>query len=177
VDRIARQARRPGGLGLRSNDETAGSEALERPFPAFYAEAEPILRVAFAARYGVDRGAEATAEALAYAWQHWARVSEMEHPVAYLFRAGQSRSRRIRRPSALFPPPSAEVGPGFEPGLPSALALLTERQRVCVVLAHGYGLAHTEIGRMLEIAPSSVQNHIERAMTKPRDALEVTRDV
>jgi hypothetical protein len=84
VDRIEVGARGSGGVGLGSNDETAGGEASQRAFPAFYAEAEPILRVAFAARYGVDRGAEATAEALAYAWQHWARVSEMEHPVAYL---------------------------------------------------------------------------------------------
>ncbi len=163
-------------MGVRSNDEAVGNEATERSFPTFYAEAEPVLRVAFAARYGVDRGAEAAAEALAYAWQEWARVREMEHPIAYLFRAGQSRSRRIRRPSALFPQPSADVGPAYEPGLPSALALLTERQRVCVVLAHGYGLAHSEIARMLEIAPSSVQSHVERAMAKLRDALEESHD-
>jgi DNA-directed RNA polymerase specialized sigma24 family protein len=46
-------------------------------FPAFFAETEPRLRRALVAAYGPQRGREAAAEALAYAWQHWDRVGGM----------------------------------------------------------------------------------------------------
>jgi len=35
-----------------------------------------------------------TAEALAYAWENWDRLSSMKNPVGYLYRVGQSRARR-----------------------------------------------------------------------------------
>ena len=53
------------------------------------------------------------------------------------------------------------------------MAALSEHQRVAVVLAHGYGWTHRELGELLGISPSSVQNHVERAMTKLQAALEV----
>ena len=53
--------------------------------------------------YGADMGREATAEAMAWAYEHWDRVGPMEHQVAYLFRVGQSRTRRLRRRRVVFP--------------------------------------------------------------------------
>ena len=66
-------------------------------FVDFVAVTEPRLRNAFAAKYGITDGSEATAEALAYAWEHWSRVREMDSPVGYLYRVGRSRTRGIRR--------------------------------------------------------------------------------
>jgi hypothetical protein len=47
------------------------SEAGGEGFAEFFAIAEPKLRRALVAAYGVDRGREAAAEALTYAWEHW----------------------------------------------------------------------------------------------------------
>jgi RNA polymerase sigma factor (sigma-70 family) len=63
--------------------------------------------------------------------------------------------------------------PWIEPALPIALESLSEHQRLAVVLAHGFGWTHREIGELLDVSPSTVQNHIERAMVKLRAALEV----
>jgi DNA-directed RNA polymerase specialized sigma24 family protein len=142
-------------------------------FEAFYRDAEPRLRRALVAALGPEPGREAAAEALAYACEHWERVRGIDKPVGYLYRVGQSRSRSRREP-VVFPVP-AEVGmPWVEPGLAGALAALSEHQRVAVVLAHGFGWTHREVGDVLGVAPSTVQNHVERGLANLRAALEVS---
>ena len=142
-------------------------------FEAFYRDAEPKLRRALVAALGSEPGREAAAEALAYACEHWERVRGMDKPVGYLYRVGQTRSRSRREPVG-FPVP-AEVGmPWVEPGLAGALAALSEHQRVAVVLAHGFGWTHREVGDVLGVAPSTVQNHVERGLANLRAALEVS---
>ena len=142
-------------------------------FEAFYRDAEPKLRRALVAALGPEPGREAAAEALAYACEHWERVRGMDKPVGYLYRVGQTRSRSRREPVG-FPVP-AEVGmPWVEPGLAGALAALSEHQRVAVVLAHGFGWTHREVGDVLGVAPSTVQNHVERGLANLRAALEVS---
>ena len=70
-------------------------------FTEFCYEVQPKLRHAFAARFGQVDGADATAEALAYAWEHWERVKAMDNPAGYLYRVGASKTRRIRRATPL----------------------------------------------------------------------------
>ena len=142
-------------------------------FAAFFAAAEPRLRRALVASYGADRGGDAASEALMYGWQHWDRVREMENPVGYLFRVGQSRSRQRLRPE--WPASTAVEGSPdwFEPGLPDALRLLSERERLAVVLVEGYGWRQREVAELADISPSSVQSYLERGLTKLRDALGV----
>ena len=71
---------------------------------SFVATVEPTLRRALVAVYGVELGREATADALAWAWQHWSRVRGMKNPAGYLWRVGQtsvrSATRRRRRSAA-----------------------------------------------------------------------------
>jgi RNA polymerase sigma-70 factor (ECF subfamily) len=71
-------------------------------FEVFAGTARSRLRTVLVAHYGTEIGADATAEALAYAWQHWPRVGAMDNPVGYLYRVGQSAAqaelRRGRRP-------------------------------------------------------------------------------
>jgi hypothetical protein len=88
---------RPGASG----DEDDGRRNEE--FTAFVAEHEPRLRRAFVAVYGGYRGREATAEALAYAWEHWNRLSGMENVPGYLYRVGQSRTKDRRAALAFAP--------------------------------------------------------------------------
>jgi RNA polymerase sigma factor (sigma-70 family) len=66
--------------------------------------------------------------------------------------------------------------PLIEPGLLDALRALTEHQRVAVLLVHGYGWTHREAADLLGIRPSSLRNHLRRALTHLRAALEVDID-
>ncbi|MDA4133040.1 MAG: hypothetical protein OK454_07950, partial [Thaumarchaeota archaeon] len=68
-------------------------EDREVMFRAFVGNLEPRLRRALIAAYGYERGREATAEALAYAWEHWDKVKSLENPAGLLFRVGQSKTR------------------------------------------------------------------------------------
>src|SRR5207248_2212986 len=129
---------------------------------ALIGELRPRLARALLAAYGPDRGHEALAEALGYAWEHFGEIRLMANPAGYLYRVGQSRSRPRRRPGAAAFPSPAEAGvPWVEPSLPAALETLTEHQRVAVVLVHGYAWTHREVADLLGIAPTTVQNHVE----------------
>lgn len=74
---------------------SAESSAVEL-FADFVATAEPRLRQAPVSAYGTDVGREATAEALLYGWENWDRVGRMDSPLGYLYRVGQTKSRRLR---------------------------------------------------------------------------------
>ena len=137
-------------------------------------ENEPKLRRALVARYGAEIGREATAEALAYGWEHWGRVSAMDNPVGYLYRVGQSRSRRYRPKRAVFAPLDDRSLPWVEPGLAPALKELPSRQREVVVLVYGFGYTHAEVAELLHLSRSTVQNHVERGLKKLRRRLEVS---
>lgn len=58
---------------------------------------EERLFVAFTARLGPDLGREVTAEAMAWAWEHRTKLESMKNPAGYLFRVGQSKSRKFLR--------------------------------------------------------------------------------
>jgi DNA-directed RNA polymerase specialized sigma24 family protein len=142
-------------------------------FEAFMLATEQPLRRALVAAYGYEDGREAAAEALAYAWEHWARVRQMPNAAGYLFRVGQSsaaRGRRWRRPLPLLTLPAGSEH-SFEPGLSAALASLPERQRVAVVLVHGFGYTLREVAGLTGVKITTVQNHLERGLRRLRDRL------
>jgi DNA-directed RNA polymerase specialized sigma24 family protein len=147
-------------------------------FEEFVLVTEPPLRRALVAAYGYEDGREAAAEALAYAWEHWARVQQMPNAAGYLFRVGRTSAARGRRwtrrpPPLLAAPSPAENDHGFEPGLPAALAALSERQRIAVVLVHGFGYPLREVAGLTGVKVTTVQNHLERGLRKLRDRLGV----
>jgi len=55
-----------------------------------------------------------------------------------------------------------------EPGLPGALAALTQRQRSVVVLVHCFEWTLTEVADLLGLSKTTVQNHLERGMASLR---------
>ena len=144
--------------------------AEESDFEAFVGEVEPRLRRAFLAAYGAERGREATAEALAWAWEHWRRVRGMRNAAGYLYRVGQSRTRPRRR--AFMEAPLAAGEPWIEPALPGALLALSEGQRTAVVLVHGFGWSLREVAELTGVRRTTVQNHLERGLARLRVALE-----
>ena len=118
---------------------------------------------------------EAAAEALGWAWAHWGRVQAMSNPVGYLYRVGQSRTRRRREPFVAPDVGSPEL-PWGEPGLATAMADLTEPQRVAVLLVHGFGWTTAEVAEVLGVKATTVQTHVARAIERLRAALEVEHE-
>lgn len=149
-----------------------GDGATER-FNAFVENSGARLRQAFLSMYGPDVGAEVTAEALAYAWENWARLERMENPAGYLYRVGQSKARRYHRRPTRLPPVPEVFQPWIEPKLPSVLAGLPERQRLAVLLCHGFEWTLAEAGALMGVNPSTVQRHLDRGLAKLRRQLGV----
>jgi DNA-directed RNA polymerase specialized sigma24 family protein len=145
-------------------------------FTRFVHEVEPPLRHALTASLGQERGREATAEALAWAWEHSDQALGLEHPVGYLFRVGKSCVRVRRRFRPLFDPvPNGDL-PHVEPGLPTAMRALSEQQRVAVVLVHAYGWDRKETAHLLGTSVSTLDTHLNRGLEKLRAALGVELD-
>jgi RNA polymerase sigma factor (sigma-70 family) len=149
----------------------------ERAFTRFVKETEPKLSYALAAAYGPEIGSEATSEALVHAWEHWSKIRDMDNPTGYLYRVGQSKSRRFFRPRVAFPPRQPADESGFEPKLPVALESLTKSQRVAVVLVHALGWSERETADLMGVSRATVRTHVERALVRLRTAMEVQVDV
>lgn len=155
--------RSSGGVGWRS--VTADG------FEDFVVRFEPKLHAAFIARYGHDSGREATAVALAYAWEHWDRVHSMENPVGYLFRVGQTSLRQTRVPVTYLPP--SEDFALTEPKLLPALARLPKQQRISLILTQVEGWKLREVAELLKVSVPTVQKHVERGLASLRRSLGV----
>ncbi len=143
-------------------------------FVEFVHAAEPGLRQALTALCGVEDARDAVADGLAYAWQHWSRVRDMANPAGYVYQVARSRTRRRRR-RVVFPE-AAEGVPDIEPGLGAALARLPDRQRVAVLLVHGWDWSHADVAALMGVSVSTVRNHLRRGLERLRDALGVQVD-
>jgi DNA-directed RNA polymerase specialized sigma24 family protein len=139
-------------------------------FTAFVADVEPRLRRALVGWCGVDGARDATAEALAWAWENWAQVGGLGDPVAYLYRVAQTRTRS-RKQGRL---PASEITlPDIEPSLVPALQALPPQQRTAVWLVHGCGWSYAETATAMAISASAVGTHVSRALVALRRVLEV----
>ncbi len=140
-------------------------ETVVGQFSDFLTSNEPGLRRALTAAHGNEIGREATAEALAYAWEHWDRLRRLDNPAGYVFRVGQGKARRMRRQSrSLTDIEVTSSEPWFEPRLTLAMGKLSERQRVVVSLLHGFDWSMSEVAALIGISKASVQTHEARAM-------------
>jgi DNA-directed RNA polymerase specialized sigma24 family protein len=144
----------------------------EAEFEAFVIQVEPRLRNALVATYGLDRGRDATAAALGWAWEHRMQLAKLENSAAYLYRVGQSSTRRRKEPVIFDRPDNPE--PLVEPGLARSLAALSERQRVAVVLVYGLSWTMREVAELTGTRVTTVQNHLERGLRNLRASMEVT---
>jgi DNA-directed RNA polymerase specialized sigma24 family protein len=157
-----------GGFSLLAN------RAETRDFAEFFAEAEPRLRVALVACLGLELGQEASAEAFAFAWENWERVVATKNPVGYLYGVGRNKARAMnRRPVRMLVDVSSGDPPWVEPGLPNALARLSDRQRTVVMLLYCFDWSLSEVAEMMGTAKGTIQLHARRAMSKLRADLGV----
>ena len=156
-------------MGVHADEAVRGVE-----FATFVRDRGSRLRRVLVAHYGVDVGSDATADALAYGWQHWDRVSQMANPVGYLYRVAQSSARRHRRwvREASFPATVAGyVDRSVDAEMFDVLARLSPRQRVSVLLVHAYDWTYPEVAEVLGVKVSAVTNHVHRGTKKLRRML------
>lgn len=149
-------------------------EDLAAGFAGFVAAKESVLRQSLTASLGAELGREATAECLAYGWEHWARVSDMDNSAGYLYRVGLNWGRKnAGRNTIVFPADVSEDSGWVEPRLSDAIAGLSRKQRVVVYLIHGHDWSLSEVAGLLEVSKGTVQKHLERGMARLRRELKV----
>ncbi len=158
------------GVKAMGSHAVTGDTSVDS-FTEFVRDVEPRLRRALGATLGVDRGLDATAEALAYGWEHWSRVKDMDNPAGYLYRVGKHYGMRHRPRPIRLPRPPDTSNPWIEPALPGALDRLSERQRVAVLLIKSFQWTYGETAEMLGVSVGTVEKHVERGMGKLRRAL------
>jgi RNA polymerase sigma factor (sigma-70 family) len=165
----------PSGPAAFRNQETASPRMLRGDAFAAALREQPKLRQALVARYGVDVGEQAVAAAMAWAWEHQDRLVGVTALRAYLFRVGQSSTRRswvwASRNSASFPPEvAAEDRSNVDDALDLAdlLRQLPQKQRTCVLLIYAHGWPYRDVAELLEISVDAVNNHTHRGMTALR---------
>jgi DNA-directed RNA polymerase specialized sigma24 family protein len=143
-------------------------------FREFVEHAEPRLRRAFVAAFGPERGLEATAESLAYAWERWSELRSFENPTGYLYKVGRSRTR-TRKARYLFAPPE-NPDHWTEPNLGRALSSLSEPERVAVVAVYCTDMTRQEAALMVGISESALQKRAERGLVKLRRTMGADDD-
>ena len=158
------------GVKATRSDALTGDTSVDS-FTDFVRDVEPRLRRALGSTLGVDQGLDATAEALAYGWEHWSRVKGMENPAGYLYRVGKHYGMRHRPHPIRLPRPPESDNPWIEPALPGALDRLSEKQRVAVLLTKSFQWTFAETAEMLGVSVGTVEKHVERGMGKLRRAL------
>jgi RNA polymerase sigma-70 factor, ECF subfamily len=150
-------------------------ELSSQEFDQFVEEAGRRLRQVMSAQYGIDIGAEATDASLAWAWEHWGRLSAMANPGGYLYRVAQTQARRSiarGRPVTLpAEPPPTDQPIGFDGDLADALRRLPERQRLAVVMVHAYGWTPSEISGITDTPAVTIRSHLRRGLRQLRNEL------
>ena len=107
-------------------------------FTAFVEDVEPKLKIALCANFGKDLGMEATAEALAFAWEHWDRVSSTANPAGYLYGVAQT-SKGVYQLLEALDGVDLDRLIRAQASVPPALGVWLALQ-VCEALAHAHSL-------------------------------------
>ncbi len=158
---------------VRTPAET-GNVTAEGPrdFEAFFEDEYPDL---FGALCLVTRNRheaeEIAQDAFLELWRRWDRVGAMDDPAGYLYRTAMNAFRKRYRRAALALKKTLKIIPSDD-GIEAvdardaavrALAPLSDRQRVAVVLMDLLGYSSEEAARMLGVSASTIRNHASRA--------------
>jgi DNA-directed RNA polymerase specialized sigma24 family protein len=103
---------------------------LSDSFTEWAESTEPKLRHALTASFGPQLGKEVAVDALSHAWEHWDRIRGMENPAGYVFGVARNKARRANDDRSIGFPVVSQRLPDVEPGLPNAVAMLSEQQRI-----------------------------------------------
>jgi len=160
-------------------------EVADITFEQFFRQHRDRVGKALALSIGDrDLAAEAVDEAMIRAYQHWGRVSSLDHPAAWVYRVGmnysRSRFRRMTRKMAFVgrhqgdgighdTPFSDSIG---DARLAGALAGLPLAQRGVVVSRVLLGLTEAETAAALGLRPGTVKSRLHRGLAALRHELD-----
>src|SRR2546421_7674480 len=130
----------------------------------FRAEHVRLLRALFLVTGRPDEAEDLMQEAFVNVWERWDRVKSMDDPTGYLYRtamnAFRSRARRaakaarrILTPGATDPFDAVEA----KDEAARALATLTRRQRLALVLTEYLGYSREDAAAIMRIKPTTVR--------------------
>jgi len=156
----------------RSSTETDGREAGAALEALYVAEYGPMVRLAFTI-VGDSAEAEDLVQDSFVAVSR--RIAELHTPGGYLRTAVVSRCRsalRRRRTVERYrpEPPGNLSQPSAE--LWDVLGLLSDDQRVVVILRYWWGYPSSEIARVVEMPAATVRSHLRRGLKTLRRELE-----
>jgi DNA-directed RNA polymerase specialized sigma24 family protein len=156
---------------------TADEDLNATSFEHFVSTEVKTVRRALVARYGVQAGTEATADAVAWAWQNLDEVLGAQNPSGLVYRVGQSKARRYQRwarqqnRSELAAEQDVVEWDPTLVDVVRALGKLSEEQRVAVLLVHAYGERYDTVAGLLGISPAAVTNHVHRGLLRLRQIM------
>jgi RNA polymerase sigma factor (sigma-70 family) len=142
---------------------------LSHEFTSFYAECRDSVARAVSITIGDrDLAVEAVDEAMARAYERWARVARLENPGGWVYRVAlnwaTSVLRRRNRPWPRAAQERAVEAPvASEPDVIRALAELDVRQRAVVVCRYILGWSEIETAEALSTPVGTVKSRLFRA--------------
>jgi RNA polymerase sigma factor (sigma-70 family) len=159
--------------------EEAGEEPSLDFEEFFRTEHVRLLRALFLVTGSAHEAEDLMQEAFVRVWERWSRVRSMDDPVGYLYRtamnAFRSRARRaataarrILTPGGTNPFDAIEA----KDEAARALATLTRRQRLALVLTEYLGYSGEEAAAIMRVKPATVRVLSHQG----RNALQGLRD-
>lgn len=145
--------------------------ALPRAFEDFYrSDRDRIVRAVALAVGDADLASEAVDEAMARAYQRWARIGRYDSAGGWVYRVALNWAtsvlrRRGRTPRLPAIEPVMDPQPG-EPSLLAALAELDLAQRSVIVLRFYLGQSEAEIAATLGVRPGTVKSRLHRGLQR-----------
>ena len=164
-------------------DGTGGPEAGRQGFAAFVAQhARGLDRLAYL-MVGDEHDAEdLAADALLAVWQHWDRVRQADHPLAYVrrilvnqasghFRRQAREVTMLGRLKFLTSHDTHDPDTAVVVDVRSALLRLPPRRRACLVLRHCFQLTEYEVAETLGVSVGTVKSQTSKAVAQFRQQL------
>lgn len=162
-------------MGDEANLELEAAPGVRAATTELLERVGPLVRRALVARYGLDVGTDAAADAIAWGWEHGDAITAMDNPGGYLYRVGQSAARRTHRRVArsAFPvEPIWHDAPHLPGDLFDALHRLKAAQRIAVLMVHGHGFSYRETADLLGVSDAVVRNNVHRGIHRLRSDLD-----
>lgn len=174
-----------GSVSLGPAAAASATDSVVRLGPAnweifFRAEYSRTARAVAVIFGDADSAEDAAQEAFADAYIRWDRISKYDQPAAWVRRVAinkmhnrtRSRNRRDIAVRRLGIARAAEAPSPNRVAIQSALAGLSEQQRIAVVLHYLDDLSINEVAAVMELSPGTVNSHLNRARTTLRGLLE-----
>jgi RNA polymerase sigma factor (sigma-70 family) len=153
-------------------------ESTTREFSEFYRSSRNSVGRALALTlHDADLASDAIDEAMARAFQRWARVGQLDNPGGWVYRVGLNYARsRVRRLSRK-PVPTRDFVESalIEPAVMRALADLPVDHRAVVVCRLLLGWSEAETAASLHIRPGTAKSRLHRALAALESTLEHLR--